>query len=107
MVTLNTLLLIVLGVVPATVALTVAFLLLIGVYMGVKDIRKIREEAEDNDSGVFTIPLNALGGMGRGISQADVDQARQAIAQQQRERATQGSPEDKKDAADPNTGTYL
>ena len=77
MVTLNTLLLIVLGVVPATVALTVAFLLLLGVYMGIRDIRKIKEEAND-EGGVFTIPLNALGGMGRSISQADIDQARHA-----------------------------
>ncbi len=104
MVTLNTLLLIVLGVVPATVALTVAFLLLLGVYMGVKDVRKMKEEAEDNGGGVFTIPLSNLGGMGRGISQADIDQARHAIAQQ---RAAQGDGGEKKEAYVPNEGTYL
>ena len=82
MVTLNTLLLV--GMIAAGVAIvaTVAFLLLLGSYLGVKEIKKGKEE----DEGVFTIPMSSLssmagGGAPRTITQADIDRARAAMSQ--------------------------
>jgi hypothetical protein len=85
MVTFNTLLLI--GMIAAGVAsvATVAFFMLLGCYLGIKEMKKRVKEAEDEDeSGVFTIPMSALGNMGGGgrpVTQADVDRARAQMAQ--------------------------
>ena len=82
MVTLNTLLLV--GMIAAGVAsvATVGFFMLLGVYLSVKEIKKATKEPEE--SGVLTIPMSSIGGMGgRPITQADVDRARAQMAQMQ------------------------
>ena len=105
MVTLNTLLLACLIVAPVTVVATVAFLMLLGTYLGVKDVRKAKEPEEDDN--VLTIPLSQLGGMGMGrpVTQADVDRARAAMTQHS---ATQGGCGDEKKAEYvPPEGAYI
>jgi hypothetical protein len=84
MVTLNTLLLV--GLIAAGVAAvaTVAFFMLLGVYLSVKEMKKDRKEEED-ESGTLTLPMSVLQSMGGGaprpLTQADVDRARAAMAQ--------------------------
>jgi hypothetical protein len=93
-------------VVPVTVVATVAFLMLLEAYQGIKEVRKMKAEveAEDND-GVIRIPLGQLGGMGmvggRPITQADVDRARVAMGHP----APQG--DEKKAEYEPNKGAYI
>jgi len=83
MVALNTILLV--GGIAAVggAVVTVAVALLIVVYLTVRSIKKdVRDD--DEDSGVYTLPLSALQGMsggGRMPTQAEVDQVKAAIAQ--------------------------
>jgi hypothetical protein len=102
MVTLNTMLLIGLIVALVTVVVTLGVLLLLGSYLGVKDLRKLAKERADEDEGVYTLPLSALQGMGGGgrmPTQAEVDQVKAAIAQARG--GAPGAPEDKKEAYTP------
>ena len=102
MVTLNTLLLACMIVAPVTVIATVAFLMLLGTYLGVKGIGK-KPESEDD---VITIPLSQLGGMGMGsrpVTQADVDRARAAMAQH----TAAVSGDEKKAEYVPPEGAYI
>ncbi len=107
MFTLNTILLVCLIAVPATVAATVAFIMLLGVYLGVKEVRKVKE-SESEDGGVITIPLSQLSNMGMGagrpITQADVDRARAAMAQHA---PPCGGDEKPKAEYDPPEGAYI
>ena len=107
MVTLNTLLLV--GMIIAVVASvsTIALSLLLGTYMSVKEVKTARAEAkEDDDSGVFTIPMGALG-VPRGITQADINEARAKMVAHQE--AAQGGVggEEKKPEYVPGKGAYL
>ena len=107
MVTLNTLLLACLIVALVASVATVAFFLLLGSYLGVKEIKQVTKNEDENEGGVFTIPMSALGGMGgRPVTQADIDQARAAITQH---RAGPGGAcgDEKKAEYVPNEGTYL
>jgi hypothetical protein len=93
-----------------TVVATMAFFLLVGVYLGIKGMRKDAKKKEDDDEGgIYTLPLSSLSGLGGGgggrmPTQAEMDQVRAAIAQS-RGGAAPAAPEDKKEAYMP--GGYL
>jgi hypothetical protein len=96
MVTLNTVL-IVGGLAAAGGAVvTVGLALLVGVYLTVRSIKK--GVKDDEDDGVYTLPLSALQGMGGGRmpTQAEVDQVKAAIAQARG--GASGAPDEKKEA---------
>ncbi len=115
MLELNTILLVCGIVAPLTVIATVAFFMLLGCYLGVKDVGRhigvVKKEEDEEEGGVITIPLSQLANMGGGrpITQADVDRARAAMAQHAAGGApapgAPGAPEEKREAYVP--GGYL
>ena len=113
MVTLNTMLLVGLIVAVLTSVVTVALFMLLGVYLGIKEIRAAKaKENEEDDNGVFTIPMSALsGGMPRNITQADINEARAKWAAHQQAGGAPGAPgapdEGKKAEYEPGEGAYL
>ena len=110
MVTLELLLIVALIVAGVASVATVALVLLIGMFLGMKDIHTSQVEAkakkEEDDNGVFTVPISALGGgVPRTITQADVDQVRAQMAAHRA--AVEGAGEEKKPEYEPGKGASL
>ncbi len=104
MVTLNTLLLVCLIVGLVASVATVAFFLLLGVYLNLKEVKK-EIKNEESDDNMLAIPMSAIPSMGgRQITQADVDRARAAMVQQHGQ-CVPG--EEKKEPYVPNEGAYI
>lgn len=113
MVTLNTLLLV--GLIAAVLAgvATVGLFLLIGIYLNGKEVRalvaKVKEEEDEGE--VVSIPMSMLAGAGRGITQADINEARArwaAQAQASGAPGVPGAPEGgEKKEYEPGKGAYL
>ena len=106
MVALNTLLLVGGLAAAAGVVATIALLLLLGIYLGIKEIKKKASACDDDEGGIYTIPMPGMGGGARTITQADIDQARHAIMQH-RQGQGQGVPGEEKKEETPKIGTYL
>jgi hypothetical protein len=106
MVALNTLLLV--GGIAAAAGgvVVIALLLLFGIYLNVKEIKKKTSTCDDDEGGIYTIPLGGMGG-GRPITQADVDQARAAIMHHRGQGPGAPGGEEKKEEKPVLGGQYL
>ncbi len=114
MVALNMLLLV--GLIAAVLAsvATVGFFLLIGVYLNGKEVRALVAKAkeEEDEGGVVSIPMSMLAGAGRGITQADINEARARWAAQAQAAGVPGAPPGapeggEKKEYEPGKGAYL